>query len=477
MSALFTEQLYSYGHGSALASLDSNPYLRMSTSGGLDANLVPAAHPYFYSGFAHEPTSVAAGLLVVAKVARSRYYVPPGMLAAILRAADPVVTSSPHGLRFESFSACCGIYARLDVAAGDLDTEFQTSGVTNVDVNPPLRQALAGLRPGEPLHIAVGDDGLRVRTLDAAALEKRVELPRRWLRGFCEVQASASTMALRHELGPEDARRFIRSLPRTSSSGSVTWATRTVRSLRLASKPSRGSVCVAGPERLQAFEPLMRFVTGLHVYGPEADSGSLPSASTWVLGLPGARLSLTLSPDKPRGFSGEGGVLHALSGEFAQADAGILAAALSFEPRIDLQLLGEQTGLGISRVADALAVLASSGQVGFDVAEPGYFHRPLPFGPGDVFGAHPRMESARTLLALGAVVPLAPSAPGVTSFAVRSGGTEHRVHLREPGIDSCSCPWFARYRGGRGPCKHVLAAHLHHRESSQPATGRRREST
>ena len=163
MSALFTEQLYSYGRGSALASLDSNPYLRMATSGGLDANLVPAAHPYFYSGFAHEPTSVAAGLLVVAKVARSRYYVPPGMLAAILRAADPVVTSSPHGLRFESFSACCGIYARLDVAAGDLDTEFQTSGVTNVDVNPPLRQALAGLRPGEPLHIAVGDDGLRVR--------------------------------------------------------------------------------------------------------------------------------------------------------------------------------------------------------------------------------------------------------------------------------------------------------------------------
>ena len=43
------------------------------------------------------------------------------MLAAILRAADPVVTSNGDRLRFESFSACCGVYARLDVMAAGLD--------------------------------------------------------------------------------------------------------------------------------------------------------------------------------------------------------------------------------------------------------------------------------------------------------------------------------------------------------------------
>ena len=366
MTAPITEQLYAYGRSSALVSLDGHPSLRMATSGGLDANLVPAAHPYFYSGFPREPMSVAAGLLVVAKVARSRYYVPPGMLAAILRAADPVVTSSPHGLRFESFSACCGVHARLDVAAGALDTEFQASGVTNVDVNPPLRQALAGLRPGEPLHLAVGDDGLRVRTLDAEAVEEKVELPRRWLKGFCEVQASTSTVALRHELGPEDARRFIRSLPRTSPTGSVAWATRAVRSLRLASRPSPGAVCLAGPERLRTLEPLMRFATGLRIYGPESDSGSLPSASTWVLDLPGARLSLTLSPDKSRGFSGEGGVLHA---GFRGGRTGRCRASSPrrwpSNPASTFTGWGWRPGCGIARVADALAVLASSGQVGF----------------------------------------------------------------------------------------------------------------
>jgi predicted nucleic acid-binding Zn finger protein len=24
----------------------------------------------------------------------------------------------------------------------------------------------------------------------------------------------------------------------------------------------------------------------------------------------------------------------------------------------------------------------------------------------------------------------------------------------------CTCPWFARYAGRRGPCKHVLAVQL-----------------
>ncbi|GAA1497790.1 SWIM zinc finger family protein [Paeniglutamicibacter kerguelensis] len=476
MTAPITEQLYAYGRSSVLHSLDGHPSLRMATSGGLDANLVPSANPYFYSGFPREPMSVAAGFRVVAKVARSRYYVPPGMLTALLRAADPVVTSSPHGLRFESFSACCGVHARLDVAAGALDTEFQASGVTNVDVNPPLRQALAGLRPGEPLHLAVGDDGLRVRTLDAEAVEEKVELPRRWLKGFCEVQASTSAVALRHELGAEDARRFIRSLPRTSPTGSVVWATRAVRSLRLASRPSPGAVCLAGPERLRTLEPLMQFATGLRIYGPESDSGSLPSAGTWVLDLPGARLTLTLSPGKSRGFSGEGGVLHQVSGEAARNNADILAAALAFEPRIDVHRLGLETGLGIARVSDALAVLATSGQIGFDVAEPGYFHRPLPFETGNLLGAHPRLAGAQKLLSLGAVAPLDPASSVAASFTVHSGGNEYVVRLRDGHADSCSCPWFAKHRGGRGPCKHVMAARMHRRDSDPATLGHGRET-
>ena len=140
---------YNYLGASTLLERDGHPELALATSGGSTPEGA-AAHPYFFSGFMERPDVIAASLLVVARVARTRYYTPPGMVAAILRAADPVVTSTREGLRFESFSACCGVYARLDVDSSALDASHSAVGVTNVDVNPPLRTALASLRAGEP---------------------------------------------------------------------------------------------------------------------------------------------------------------------------------------------------------------------------------------------------------------------------------------------------------------------------------------
>ena len=125
-----------------------------------------------------QPAVVAQALLMLARVARTRFYVPPNTLAAVLRAADPVVTSTPEGLRFESFSVCCGVYARLDVDAAARWTPRVAPGVTNVDVNPPLRQALAGLRASEPLHLSVGSDALRVSTGAGEIVGKRCRCPR-----------------------------------------------------------------------------------------------------------------------------------------------------------------------------------------------------------------------------------------------------------------------------------------------------------
>jgi predicted nucleic acid-binding Zn finger protein len=33
------------------------------------------------------------------------------------------------------------------------------------------------------------------------------------------------------------------------------------------------------------------------------------------------------------------------------------------------------------------------------------------------------------------------------------------VRLRAEG-DRCTCPWFSKHQGQRGPCKHVLAARI-----------------
>ena len=42
---------------------------------------------------------------------------------------------------------------------------------------------------------------------------------------------------------------------------------------------------------------------------------------------------------------------------------------------------------------------------------------------------------------------------------VQGTEVEHRVRLRPEG-DTCTCPWYGKHQGDRGPCKHVLAARL-----------------
>lgn len=450
-----TELAYAYLAPSGLDQQPGRADLNLATSGGT-APSGAVAHPFFFSGFVEHPAVVAQALLVLARVARTRFYVPPNTLAAVLRAADPMVTSTPQGLRFESFSVCCGVYARLDVDASALDALHAAAGVTNVDVNPPLRQALAALQAAQPLHLNVGSEALRVTTPAGVVVEEKVPLPRRWLKGFAETQMLSAGMALRHELAGPALRPFVQALPRSSATKTVMWATRAARSLRLASQPSPGAVCVAGPERLRVLEPLLRFATALRAYGADADGASPPLASAWVLELPGARFTLGLSPEKARGFSGEGAVLHLLAAGDAGEDADFVAALLDFEPRIDIAHLAGRALLPPAQIAAALAVLASSGQVGFDLAAGAYFHRPLPVQAGLLHALHPRLADAHQLVAESRVAH-----QGGAQFTVQSGDQRYRVVLGpEAAQDRCTCPWHARYQGARGPCKHTLAVRI-----------------
>jgi SWIM zinc finger len=437
-----TAQAYAYTRPSGLA----GDLLGLSTSGGT-TDSGPKAHPHFFSGLLTQAAPAAAALLGLADVAQARYYQP--QLTAM---RDPVVTCNGDRLRMESFSACCGVYARLDVLEGALDGEVLERGTTNVDVNGPLREALARVGGSEPLHLAVGAEELAVTTLDGAVVEKKVPLPDRWLRGFAEVQVIASGFDLRAELGRAEAVRFLRALPQNPRLEQ--WAMPAGRTLRLTSRPAPGAVCLAGPHRLATALPLLRFARALRVYGPPVTPGSPPVASAWELELPGMRYVLTLSPEVRRGFSGEGAVLDALATDEVAYDADLVGALLAFEPRVEPDLLGERAGLPPDRVRAALTQLGTSGRVGYDAAEAAHFHRELPYDPARVAAMNPRLRSARALADDGAVHFTDPGLAVVTS-----DGKPRQVRFEGDRV-SCTCPWWADHRGGRGPCKHVLAAKL-----------------
>src|SRR5215472_1324029 len=122
-------------------------HLGLETSGGT-ALARPAANPTFFTGFLASPGVAASALAAVARVARARYYEPSRSRALHVEWSgpaplDPVVTCNGDRLRFESFSGCCGVYARLDVLSGALDGEMHDRGTTNVDISEPLRRMLA----------------------------------------------------------------------------------------------------------------------------------------------------------------------------------------------------------------------------------------------------------------------------------------------------------------------------------------------
>jgi hypothetical protein len=443
------EQVYRYQEPSRLALSGDEADLVLATSGGRDRS-GSVQHPRFFDGFLGHAEQMATALLVVARVSRTRFYVPPGMLAAVLRAADPVVTSNGDRLRFESFSACAGVYARLDALPGSLDGPALSTGTTNVDVNPPLREALARVGSRQSMHLAVGRD-VTLTTAKATVTEEKVPLPDRWLRGFAEVQVAGAGMTPLLEVGATEARRFLRSLPRSSGARSAPlWAVPAGRGLRLTGAPGRDAVCLSGPERLRVLEPLLRFAGSLRGYAPAESEPGRPAASMWELSLDDARMVITLSPEISRGFSGEGGVLRDLADPQSAADADLVAAMLAYEPRVDVLALAAATELAPERVLRALGRLGAAGRVGYDTAECAYFHRELPYDAELLEAMHPRLVDARALVASGAVVPEG------DGFQVRSRDVNYVVRQTPTGY-RCTCPWYGKHRDDRGPCKHVLA--------------------
>jgi hypothetical protein len=210
-----------------------------------------------------------------------------------------------------------------------------------------------------------------------------------------------------------------------------------------------GAVCLAGTTRLRVLEPLARYATGLAAFGdPDARE---PSPVAWVLGLSGGRVTLTLSPDPTRGFSGEGGLLLDLVSDRARLDAVEVEHAVASRTRFSLERVEADASLPRERAIPALSWLGVHGHVGFDVAEGAFFWRHLPYPDEVLATAPPRLRDATALAAAGAVESVDDG-----EWRVRSGDSEYRAALDGDKF-LCTCPWVARNGTSRGPCKHVLA--------------------
>ena len=134
----------------------------------------------------------------------------------------------------------------------------------------------------------------------------------------------------------------------------------------------------------------------------------------------------------------------------AGAVADSVEGDLAWQPALNVRALAAGAGTDTAAVRTVLEVVAARGRAGYDLAEEAYFHRDLPYALERVDELHPRLRDARKLLADGQVERV-----GEHEFRVRDNAV--RLDTEPP---RCTCLWWARHAGERGPCKHVLAAQL-----------------
>ena len=412
--------------------------------------------PLFFNGEIIDPVVISGGLLVLADIVSTRYfkYVPVAQ-------RDPILSAQGDRLRAECFSACNGVYARMDVFQSALDGEI-LYGTTNVDIGADLRKSLFNVKQGDRLKFRIGDEGWKTvhsrkadnnNILTDVRIQRPVKMPDRWIRALGNCAMLHKNMKYKFHFEGMQAKAFIAMLPPATGKEKSGWLTPTKTAVMLKPREEKNSVYISGLHRLSALKRIMSYVNAIYFYAPE--SGKAGQMMLEVC-MRGASIILSLTAKSYEGYSGEGALLDSLSDLKILEYADRIDDILNFESRLDLDVMSKSMGMIKKDMNAAIELLAVSGKLGFDVREGAFFHRELPDDPDRVLKDNPRLVGAKKLME---------DTENIEGniWHVKSKDTSYRVIYPTDGrVENakCTCTWYLKHQNSRGPCKHILAVKL-----------------
>ena len=431
-------------------------------NGNLALSIAPALtpngvenDPLFFNGEIIYPTIVSGGLLVLADIVSTRYfkYVPVAQ-------RDPILSAQGDILRAECFSACNGVYARMDLFQSALDGEI-LYGTTNVDIGSNLRKSLFNVKQGDRLKFRIGDDGwkaLHSKNLDGSMLtdihiQRPVKMPDRWVRALGNCAMLHQNMEYKFHIEGMQAKSFIAMLPAATGKERSGWLTPAKTGVMLKPKEEKNSVYISGLHRLSALKRIMSNVNAVYFYAPNDGE---PGQMMIEVCMTGANITLSLTAKSYEGYSGEGALLDSLSTPKILECADKIDSILNFESRLDIDKISKSIGIVKNDMNDAMELLAVSGKLGFDVRDRAFFHRELPDDPDRVLKDNPRLVGAKKLVEDTEYID-------DNIWHVKSGDTTYRViYPTDENLENakCTCTWYLKHQNDRGPCKHILAVKL-----------------
>lgn len=425
---------------------------------------------------------------------------------------DPIVTVHPDRLIFEVFSKDEGAYAQLGVDWSALDVAGTPRyGTTNIDYSKGLFDGVQRMRSYRPTRLTIGREAVSLATGDAKpTVEKTIQIPDSWLRGFLQVQSAATlpttvvTIAaidlyntlrqlrmhadkkgggrgVRIELVPGEPPRLVLEpweLVLTSSAG-----------------PYKGRapalIRIWGRRRLSLLRRLLPFVdtVDIHLLG-----SGLPSF--YVLRAGPVTLTLGLSGFTSANWSQSVGFDQLLPRDRDDAVKSTLAAVLEQLNNVwvaSAESLVKATKKPAGEVYTALQIACQNGRVMYDLARDVYRLRPLTEAPLDLSRLQYRSvreRIAHDLVQRGAVKITSENRIYGTGLeitgkvVVESDRREYRPQLvldDDGRVKSaeCTCTFFRKHKLKEGPCAHLIAlrvAQAQEEERRRQARGKARTS-
>ena len=433
---------YQYATPSALMKTVSNDELFLAKYNEVRKKDAPC----FFWGKLKDPYITARCLITLSNVVKSSFSLSPFQLALL---KDPIVTAGNEKIRFEGFSHCAGVYARVDILPGGYEGEFPESGTTNVDFNQQMISALSGISRAQQVVLSVGKKEVSISKEGQKFVERKVPLPVKWIKGLTTVQLFLAETEKNFSFNSIQALQLFQSMPNGKPKEDYYLI---VRGNKPSFSPikSASAICIGGVHRLKLLEPLLPLAHELRVFAhPDMQS------TTWQLYFGNVRFSLSLSRDAWRGFSGEGAALESLIEDVPDQWIDAVDKYSYSNQAFNPVMLAVEEGIDLQKIENITGRLSAMGLLGYDLDENHFFYRRLPFKLSRILSLNPRLKDAEKLLQEGKV-DITFKDDNKVEARVEGTGVKHLVIL-EGGRERCTCTWFSKNQGERGLCKHILA--------------------
>jgi len=402
---------------------------------------------------------------------------------------DPVVSVHPDVVLFEVFSQDESSYGRVSVPTESLDIFGERQfGTTNIDYSRALADEIRRIRSYRPAFLEIGAEGVSVATGAGSVIEKKIDLPPTWVRGFLQVQSASAFGAVDLELSAATLAEVLSVLRRNKEKVSP-------RSLRFGIAPGekptitiepwniviqetehvytgeyRGEIRLWGRRRLLVVEDLLPHADKVQV---RLLGAGMPSY--WTIFQKGMRFDLGLSGWTKNDWAQAArfDLLAATADstpEQIERAENILAEYLTQTPA----QLAQRMNIGQDAATNVLQKCCGRGQAMYDHVTGAYRWRPMLPAPVQLPATEQdgRMVQAKRILDSKGVTwessPSAPSRPERIRCEAKvrqdaRGRKEQHVELE---IDAdgrvqyaeCDCSFFRRDKLRKGPCPHIIAA-------------------